>query len=238
MTEKISVIIPTYNERDNIVHLVHEIHKQIINYEHEIVVVDDNSPDGTFKTVKGIESAPYLKAILRSEDRGFAKSIRCGIENSDGDIVLVMDSDFNHQPKYLPFMIETIKFYDCVTGSRFLYGGNMDTKIRHLLSWIFNIFVRLMTGGQVTDSLYGFFAVKRKILQEVNFDDVFWGYGDYCIRLLYYLQERKVDIIQFPAVNGRRRAGEGNNRFFKVFGQYFIAVLKLAYIIRLRKKSK
>jgi len=238
MTDKISVIIPTYNEKDNIVPLVLEIHKQLKNYDHEIVVVDDNSPDGTYKAVKAIDSAPYIKAILRTEDRGFAKSIRCGIENSVGDIVLVMDSDFNHQPMYLPFMVDSIRFYDCVSGSRFLYGGSMDNKSRHLMSWIFNIYVRIMTGGQVTDSLYGFFAIKRKAIQNVDFNDVFWGYGDYCIRLMYYLQVNKTEILQFPAVNGKRLAGDGNTRFFKVFRQYFVAVLKLTYKIKFKTKNK
>ena len=187
-TSKISIILPTYNEKDTITILLSSIHDAILDYDHEIIVVDDNSPDGTYNAV--INSwFEFAKGILRLEDKGFAKSIRCGIENASGDIIIIMDSDFNHQPKYLPFMIDSLKYYDCVSASRFVYGGNMDTRSRHLLSWLFNIFVRVMTGGKVTDSLYGFFAIKKDVIKKVKFDDIFWGYGDYCIRLIYYLQK-------------------------------------------------
>ncbi len=91
-----------------------------------------------------------------------------------------------------------------------------------------------MTGGQVTDSLYGFLAIRRKIIEKCNYNDIFWGYGDYCIRLMYYLQKNNVQILQFPAVNGKRIAGKGNSRFFKVFWQYFIEVIKLTYKIRIK----
>ncbi len=233
---KISVVVPTYNEKGSIVLLVNAIHEQLHAYDHEIIVVDDNSPDGTYEEVKSVANAPYLKPVLRTTDRGFAKSIRCGIENAAGDIVLIMDSDFNHQPKYLPFIAESMRFYDCVSASRFVYGGSMDTRSRHLLSWFFNIFVRVMTGGKVTDSLYGFLAIKKELLNKVNFDDVFFGYGDYCIRLMYYLQKNSVSILQFPTVNGERIAGTGNSRFFKVFRQYFVAVLKLVYKEKFKSK--
>ena len=232
-SKTISVIVPTYNEKGNILTLIDAIHEQLRDWEHEILVVDDNSPDGTYQTVVDQHYA-YVKAILRTEDRGLANSIRCGLENAAGAIFVIMDSDFNHQPHYLPIMIEALSFYDCVSASRFLYGGAMDSRTRHLLSWIFNIFVRIMTGGQITDSLYGFLAIKRDVIERCNYDDIFWGYGDYCIRLLYYLQQYGVNILQIPAVNGRRQAGEGNRRFFWVFWQYFREVIKLTYRIRMK----
>lgn len=233
-TSKISIILPTYNEKDTITILLSSIHDAILDYDHEIIVVDDNSPDGTYNAV--INSGfNFARGILRKEDKGFAKSIRCGVENANGNIIIIMDSDFNHQPKYLPFMIDSLKHFDCVSGSRFVYGGSMDSRSRHLLSWFFNIYVRIMTGGQVTDSLYGFLAIKKETIQKINYNDVFWGYGDYCIRLLYYLQKNNTSILQYPTVNGKRIAGEGNSRFFKVFRQYFVAVLKLSYKIKFKK---
>ncbi|MBU1152826.1 glycosyltransferase [bacterium] len=233
LTEKISIILPTYNEKGNILPLIDAIHDELVDYDHEILVVDDNSPDGTYQAVVD-RNCPYVRAILRAENPGLANSIRCGLENAQGDIFVIMDSDFNHQPKYLPPMIQSLSYYDCISASRFLYGGKMDTRIRHILSWIFNIFVRLMTGGQITDSLYGFLAIKRNIIEKCNYDDIFGGYGDYCIRLMYYLQRHNVEILQIPAVNGRRKAGEGNSRFFKVFWQYFIEVIKLTYKVRVK----
>lgn len=233
LSEKISVILPTYNEKGNILSIIDTIHTELFDYDHEVLVVDDNSFDGTYQAVVD-RAYPYVRAILRSENRGLANSIRCGIENAEGTIFVIMDSDFNHQPKYLPFMIQGLSYYDCVSASRFLYGGKMDSRIRHILSWIFNIFARLMTGGKITDSLYGFLAIKRNIIEKCNYDDIFWGYGDYCIRLMYYLQKHDVGILQIPAVNGKRKEGKGNSNFFGVFWQYFKEVIKLSYKVRIK----
>lgn len=224
----VSVIVPCYNEKGNIVALIEAIHENLLFVKHQIVVVDDNSPDGTYEAVKNL-NYDFVKPILRTENRGFANSIRCGLENADGNIFVVMDSDFNHQPKYLPFMVKNIEFYDCVSASRFMYGGSMDSRFRHYASWIFNIFIRIMTRKYITDSLYGYFAIKRETIESIEYDKVFWGYGDYCIRLMYYLQENKANILQFPAVNGVRLAGEGNSRFVKVLCQYTMATFKLVF---------
>lgn len=222
----VSVIVPCYNERGNIIPLIEAIHAELSFIKHQIVVVDDNSPDGTYEAVKNL-NYDFVKPILRTENRGFANSIQCGLKNADGNIFVVMDSDFNHQPKYLPFMVKNIEFYECVSASRFMYGGAMDTRFRHYSSWIFNIFVRIMTRKYITDSLYGYFAIRKEVMERIEYDKVFWGYGDYCIRLMYYLQENKTDVLQFPAVNGTRLAGEGNSRFLKVLLQYTMATIKL-----------
>jgi len=232
---KVSVILPAYNEKEGILSLIDAIHNELSSYDHEILVVDDNSPDGTYNTVLNA-GLPYTRTILRREDRGLAKSIRCGLENTDGNVFVVMDSDFNHQPKYIPFMIQSLNYYECVTASRFLYGGKMNSRARHLLSWIFNIFVRFTTGGWITDNLYGYFAIRRENMEKLNYDDIFWGYGDYCIRLLYYLQNEKANILQVPAVNGDRRHGQGNSSFVRLFIQYTAATLKLTFKERIIKK--
>ena len=224
----VSVIVPCYNEAGNIEKLIDEIDKNLDFVQYEIIVVDDNSPDGTYEIVKSL-NCDFVVPILRTENRGFANSIRCGLENAKGNIFVVMDSDFNHQPKYLPFMIKSLEFYECVSASRFMYGGAMDSRFRHYASWIFNIFVRIVTRKFVTDSLYGYFAIKKDVIEKINYDDVFWGYGDYCIRLMYYLQVNKTNILQFPAVNGRRLSGEGNSRMIKVFWQYTKETLKLVF---------
>ena len=193
----ISIIMPTYNEKENVLLLIKAIHHELMTFNHEIIIVDDDSPDSTYQAVSNL-NLPYAKAIHRTKDRGLANSIRCGIENSKGNVLVLMDSDFNHQPHYLPFMIQALSHYDCISASRFLYGGKMDGRLRHLFSWVFNIFVRIITVGQITDSLYGYLAIKRNILDECNFDKIFWGYGDYCIRLMYYLQKKSSKCITVP----------------------------------------
>lgn len=224
----VSVILPAYNEWKNLQKIVVEIHEVLRDYEHEVVVVDDNSPDGSFEKLNQM-NLPYLVTPRRTGPRGFAASILDGIVASKGDTVVVMDSDFNHQPQYLPFMIDNLKYYPCVVGSRFLYGGYMDGRFRHVSSWMFNIFTRVATGGFINDNLYGFVAIRRDILNRCRFEDIFWGYGDYCVRLMYSLQKMNVSILQFPAVNGRRLFGNANSRMVRVFFKYTIAVLKLAW---------
>src|SRR5438477_11942853 len=101
---KVSVILPTYNESGNIVALVQEILKVMpTGFQSEVIVVDDNSPDQTFNIAEAaFATNPMVRVLLRTTDRGFAKSIRHGIENAKGDSVVVMDTDFTHDPKEIP----------------------------------------------------------------------------------------------------------------------------------------
>lgn len=224
----VSVIVPTFNERENILVLIEKINLELSDIDHEIVIVDDNSPDGTYNIVNE-KKLPFVKTVLRKSDPSLAKSIRTGLENANGNVFVVMDSDFNHQPKYIPRMVKNLDFYGCVSASRFVYGGLMSSRSRHILSWIFNIFVRSVTGKFITDNLYGFFAIRKEIIEKLDYDKIFWGHGDYCIRLMYYLQEQDVEILQFPAINGKRLKGQGNSRFFKVFVQYTRATFSLVW---------
>ena len=122
---KVSVILPTYNESGNIVALVQEILKVMpTGIEPEVIVVDDNSPDQTFKIAEDAFAAdPRVRVLLRTEDRGLAKSIRTGIEKATGDQVIVMDTDFTHDPQEIPRLLHVGIMYDIVSGSRFCSGG-------------------------------------------------------------------------------------------------------------------
>ena len=211
MTDKVSVILPCYNEKENILKLVPVIHEFLKDYNHEILVVDDNSPDGTIDAIKE-KNYEYVVPILRITDRGFAKSIRCGIETASGEIIVVMDSDFNHQPKCLPILIDNIKYYDSVIASRFLYLPleKNDSLFRIVSSWFFNLFIRIILFSKVTENLFGYYAIRKEVINKLNFDEIFWGFGDYNIRLLFYLQKKNFTILQIPAVFGQRESGTGN----------------------------
>lgn len=227
----VSVILPCYNERGNIIALIEAIHQELLFCEHEIIVVDDNSPDGTFDLVKN-KNYDFVKVILRTVDNGFAKSIRKGIEDASGNLFVIMDSDFNHQPRYLHQLVVNLEFYDSVYGSRFVYGGGMNSFWRNAFSWIFNLFVRIVTFKYVTDSLYGYVAIRREVIEKLDYDKIFWGKGDYCIRMTYYLQKQKSSILQIPALNGERLAGRGNKNFFKTLLLYTKETLKLVFLNR------
>ena len=225
--KKISVILPVFNERENIVPLVRAIQGALRDLPYEILVVDDQSPDGTAQVVKDLQD-PQVRVIVRSLDPGYAKSIRCGIENSTGELLIIMDSDFNHDPSCIPDMVQKLSEYDCVSGSRFLAGGRMTPAWRGVASWLFNAFVCGVTGGRMTDNLFGFFGIRREALEGCSYDDIFYGFGDYGIRLLFYLQKNKAKIFEFPAVCGKRLAGHGNRRLFQTFCRYGKATWALA----------
>ena len=133
---KVSVILPTYNEAGNIVALVQQILKVMPNgIDPDVIVVDDNSPDQTFSIVQeAFASNPLVRVLLRTQDRGLAKSIRYGIENAQGDYVLVMDTDFTHDPTEIPKMLHVAQVYDIVSGSRFCPGSSGSHQRRYRLA--------------------------------------------------------------------------------------------------------
>lgn len=143
-----------------------------------------------------------------------------------------MDSDFNHDPRYLRAMAEAAGECDCVSGSRFIAGGGMDNKARYFLSLMFCRFVRFMTGGRLTDYLFGYYCVKRAALNKCNFDFIFYGFGDYFMRLLACLERQKAVIKEVPAKYGARRGGKSSNKLWLSFFGYTLETLKLAVSIR------
>lgn len=230
-TGNISVILPCFNERGNIIPLVNALQKSLNNYKYEIIIVDDNSSDGTFDLVVSA-NLNHVKIFLRDAEPSLAASIRFGIEMSSGEYIVIMDSDFNHRPQDVPILVENLKFYDCVIASRFVYGGSMPTYYRRIGSWMFNIMLRIITKSQITDALFGFISIRRAALDGLKFDEIFYGYGDYCIRLLSQLQRKNKNILQIPGVLGERLSGQGNSRLLKTLIQYLFSAIKLAVMVR------
>jgi len=231
MTEKIkvSVILPTYNEKGNIVELIREITKELstIEVEREIVIVDDSSPDGTGVIVRdAFSNDNSVKVFIRTEGRGLATAVRYGIEKSSGNFIAVMDTDFNHDPKMLPQMIEFLKHYDVISGSRFTMGGGMEPTYRYIGSFIFNMFIRIILRTQIQDNLSGFFSIRREKLFSLDFDRIFYGYGDYFTRLLYLAEKQKYKILEVPVFYQLRKSGESKTNLASVFLKYAVSLLK------------
>lgn len=226
--QTVSVVLPTYNERENIVPLVGQLLEMLPYKGLEVLVVDDSSPDGTANVVnEKFAEDDRVRVIVRSENPGLAFSIREGVTQADGDIVLVMDTDFNHKPEDALILCRIAESVDLVVGSRFIVGGGMNNRLRYSLSYLYNIFLRCVLGTRLDDNLSGFFAIRRDVLNRLDFDKIFWGYGDYFIRLLLMTQRLNVKTVQVPVRYGDRLAGETKTRFLKVFRQYTTEVFKL-----------
>jgi dolichol-phosphate mannosyltransferase len=240
----VSVVLPTYNERDNIADLIRAIDRELgkTDWRYEIVVVDDDSPDGTADLVRqhflanGKDSAAAsvvgqrtVRLIVRTRDKGLAKSIRTGLESAQGSTLVVMDTDFNHDPAMIPQMIDLLRYYDLVIGSRFVMRGGMEDARRYRLSLLYNIFIRFLLHTQIQDNLSGFFAVRRDRLFQLQpkFARIFYGYGDYFIRLLLVAWRSQWRILEVPVFYILRRHGTSKTGFWSVFKKYTAAVLRL-----------
>jgi len=180
---QVSIIIPTYNESENIIKVLKSIDEHIPeDIATEALIVDDNSPDGTGKIVEnyinGTRNKPgyTIEVIHRKTKSGLSSAILDGIQHSTGETVVIMDSDFSHPPKIIPQLVEEIKTSKCdiVIASRFVPGGAINgwsTK-RKLISKTAKGIAKAGLGVNESDPMSGFFAFKRNILDGIKFDAI------------------------------------------------------------------
>lgn len=231
---KTSIILPTYNERDNIVELIGAIQQVMVpmSLDYEIVVVDDDSPDGTADVVRercGGDARVQLH--VRQAERGLATAIRYGAERSRGEIIVIMDTDFNHDPAIIPQMISLLEYYDLIIGSRFVMGGGMEDRFRYFSSLVYNMGIRFLFRTQIQDNLSGFFAIDRQKLLGLDLDKIFYGYGDYFIRLLMIAWQRRYKMLEIPVFYRLRMHGHSKTQFLTIFVQYTLAILRLRFLV-------
>ncbi len=226
---KASIILPTYNEKDNIVELIEAIFVALPPpMDFEVVVVDDNSPDDTAGAVRqNFSGDSRVKLFVRTEDRGLATAIRYGAEHSDGDILVFMDTDFNHDPAILPQMIKFLEYYDIIIGSRFVMAGGMEDRFRQFSSRLYNYAIRITFGTPIHDNLSGFFSVYRDKLMSMDMDQIYYGYGDYFIRLLMVAHKRGYHMLEIPVFYRLRMHGHSKTQFLSIFTKYTMAILTL-----------
>lgn len=166
----ISIIIPTYSERSNIEPLIGKL-DATIKEKHEIIVVDDNSPDGTSSLVqKLMGSRSNLKLVRRPGKSGLSSAITSGLGVAKGDIIAVMDADLSHPPGLIPELVSHLDANDIVVGSRLIAGGGVENWPfrRKIISMVAESLARAVLGVRTTDPLSGFFAIRRGLLQNTR----------------------------------------------------------------------
>ena len=227
----LSIVLPTYNEKDNIISLVKQILEILKNSENiEIIIVDDNSPDETYSVCKTVfEKNDKIKILLRKSNKGLAKSIAEGIKISKGKNIIVMDTDLTHDPKLIPSLIYLIKEYDIISCSRFCAGGAMENKIHYYCSFVFNLILRIILKTQIQDNLGGYYCIKKNALDSLPHEKIFFGYGEYFFRLLYFAQKKKFTIIEIPAIYNLRHKGKSKSNFLLLLFKYFFNATKLRF---------
>jgi dolichol-phosphate mannosyltransferase len=210
---KVRINLPTYNEAENITQIIEEIFKFVPDIE--IMVVDDNSPDGTVEIVAGLLTRyPNLSLCRRPGKQGLGRAyvdaFRQTLKDDGVTHVMMMDADFSHQPKYLPEMMKFIDRYDVVIGSRYIRGGTTEgwEWWRKILSKFGNLYCRLITGLPINDCTGGFNIIKVSALKEVNLDHIDMSGYAFIMELKYTLFRSGATFYEFPIVFSNRRGGE------------------------------
>ena len=210
---EVSIIIPTYNESENIIQVLKSIGEHIPkDIATEAIVVDDNSPDGTGKIVEDYindtqnKTGYTIDVIHRKTKSGLSSAILDGIQHSSGETVVVMDSDFSHPPKIIPQLIEEIKTskYDIAIASRYTEGGEVNgwsTK-RKLISKTAKGIAKAGLGVNESDPMSGFFAFRRKILDGIKLDAI-----GYKVLLEILVKTKDIKIKEIPYTFTNRTLG-------------------------------
>ena len=206
---QLSIILPTYNESQNILGILKLIRENIPKgMRSETIVVDDNSPDGTGKIVEDYISSikkmaeDTIDIIHRKTKNGLSSAILNGIQSAKGDVIVIMDSDFSHPPHIIPKMIEAFKHHRCdmVVASRYINGGRVlgwNIK-RRIISKGATLIAKKGLGVKIKDPMSGFFAFRKSIIKETNFDAL--GYK-FLLEVLVKTKGIKVKEIPYTFEN-------------------------------------
>jgi len=205
------VVVPTYNERDNIEPLIQEIISlPFLN----ILVVDDNSPDGTGNIVTriAIENS-RVRLLTRTKRKGRGSAGVAGFKKAldmGAQWILEMDADFSHHPRHIPELLAHMKDYDLVLGSRFVAGG-VDQRcsiVRHMTTRMAGLYVRFLLGIKIRDVSSGFRCFRREVFEKIDIDDMISAGPSIVLEILYKVCLSGFRIKEVPIVFRDRRQGE------------------------------
>ena len=235
-----SLILPTLNEKNHIIKLIDEISNIFIlrNKEYEIIIVDDNSDDGTIEVIKNhIKNTNKVKLFIRTnQKKNLAKSINLGIQKSIFDNIIWMDADFQHPPEYINEFINNSESYDLILCSRFLYESkryfekNLNAKeLNENQSIFFNKLCNFFLYKDLTDYTSGFVCIKKNIFINYNLKG---HYGDYFVNLLVHCKKSNKTILEIPFIERVRSTGKSktviNFSFAYIYTcfNYFLSFIK------------
>jgi dolichol-phosphate mannosyltransferase len=229
MDMKRYIIIPTYNESENIAMLVEKIFS--IDAGYHIIIVDDNSPDGTGETADQLsERFPSLEVIHRPYKTGLGRAYIDGFKKalSDGaEFIFEMDGDLSHDPKYLCDFAEAIKKADIVIGSRYSGLGSVEgwSFWRFLLSKISNIYVSVLMVKPVTDFTSGFRCYRRKSIEILNLEKIMSNGYAFQIEMTYHALKNGLRIEEIP-IRFKERMGGYSKLSLKILLEAFWLTLR------------
>ena len=196
MSNNISIILSSFNEKLSIEFTISELIKYLPGVE--IIVVDDNSPDGTLEVLKKI-NYENLKIFSRKKTKGLASAFLLGLINTSGDIIGWLDSNMGDTAKKFPEMLQKLKGADIVILSRYVTEGKDErNKIRVISSYLLNKFSKLILRSKINDLSSGIFLMKREVLNDVV--PVAKGHGEFMMEFLYKAEKKGNKIIEIPYI--------------------------------------
>jgi len=234
--KKIIVILPTYNEKNNISPIIREITSVLP--EANILVVDDNSPDGTSEVVKKLIPQYFNLSLLERPLKtglgdAYKDAIRRIIADKEVEIIITMDADGSHQPKYLKDFMKHIKDYDLVIGSRYIKEGGVENWefLRKMLSKFGNLYAKILTGLKINDLTAGFMCIRRDLLEKINFNEISSNGYAYLMELKFYcIHKLGARVKETPIIFKERMGGES-----KISNQIIIEGIKAPLRIFLKR---
>lgn len=215
MQEKISVLIPSYNEEDNISACITRVKRALKKFDHEIIVIDDGSADKTAEVASKFKS---VKVISYKPNRGKGYALKRGIKNSAGSIIAQVDTDCQFLPEEIPKLIDPIirGRADITFGSRFLKGSkikkNSLTKVKRLANYVDSLLASFFCLRRITDVQAGFKAFKANVLKELDFKEERFGYEP---EIAVLASKKGCRIMDVPITYEKRVASQSNIKFFR-----------------------
>jgi dolichol-phosphate mannosyltransferase len=209
LPKDITIVLPTYNERDNIIPLLQRGLAALEDYQVEMLVVDDDSPDGTWQLVAELtESDPRVSLIRRTQERGLTSAINAGIACAQGAWVGWMDCDLSMPPEDLPRLAEALAGgAHMAVGSRYISGGRDvgHSWVGQAFSRTINLAASLLLDWRIKDYTSGFILARRQVFDQIPLRG---DYGEYCIDLLYRAARLGFRVVEIPYACLPRETGE------------------------------
>lgn len=238
----VCVVIPTYNENENIGKLIPQLcsafEKNSINGS--ILVVDDNSPDGTGQAAEELSKKYPVSVLHKEEKAGIGAAYIAGFKEclaNGSDIICEMDADLSHDPKYFPAIIKGLESADLVLGSRYIPGGgtvNWGT-YRKMVSGNANRLVRLMTGIKINDTTGGYRAYRAEVLRAIDIQNIRSNGYEFQIEMLYKTLKAGFTVKEVPIIFREREEGV-SKLSRKEVAKFFLFCTKTGILRLLGKK--
>jgi glycosyltransferase involved in cell wall biosynthesis len=206
------VIIPTYNEKDNIVDLTYQI--LALPLDIRVVIVDDNSPDGTGQVADRLaQQCSEVSVIHRTGKLGLGTAYIAGFKMGlaeGAERLITMDADFSHHPRYIPALVALANHYHITIGSRYIPEGGVKNWEwqRRFLSWGANAFARMVLGLRARDCTAGFRCYHREVLLNVELDQIFSNGYSFLVEMIFKCQRKGFTVGEIPIVFTNRERGQ------------------------------